>query len=466
MSRGALLQLVTKGEMDDQLIDNDIKKSIFQNVIKKITNFSEAPYSFFSINNATWGDTIKFTVNKVGDLLTNMYLVLNLPSLSVADIEGVDPNDNDVVKSTLRVKWNNYIGNTIIENVILRIGGQKIDEMTGEYLQFNSDLYDCCWSKICMLGHHSSLVFPQTITESQYIYIPLRFFFCNDPTKALPVIALEYHTIEVEIKLRSWDYTYLVLSQVNNADNVDTEVSKKNFSHTDFKITQKNFTDIRLDCNFIYLDEAERINTVKKRHEILITQTQKLITGCNAHSGLYLNFTNPMKELVFAFQRSDYYKLGELFNFSGKPEFIPLNPDNSIVTEITDRLWNQIPDKHLLENMNIDFNGVERVPTRDWKYWHYVQNYENYRSRFDHNIYTYSFGLNSKDNMGSCNFSMLDTVRLNINLSNSDTYYYSYNDPSQSIIVGPNNNVSIKMYGTNYNIFVIESGMGGVMYAQ
>ena len=52
MSRGALLQLVAKGEMDNYLIDNDIKKSIFQNVIKKITNFSEAPYSFFPINNA------------------------------------------------------------------------------------------------------------------------------------------------------------------------------------------------------------------------------------------------------------------------------------------------------------------------------------------------------------------------------------------------------------------------------
>ena len=464
MSRGTLLQLVAKGEMDNYIIDEDVKKSFFQNVIKKTTNFSEAPYSFYPTNNASWGDTIKITINKAGDLLTHMYLVLELPQLSVADIISNNATDKDVVRSTLRVKWNDYIGNTIIENVILRIGGQKIDEMTGEYLQFNTALYDCCWSKLCMLGHDKSLIFPQTIIESQYIYIPLRFFFCNDMNKALPVIALEYHEIEVEIKLRSWEYTYLVLSQVNNSDNIDTEVSKTNFSHTDYKVNQKELNNLRLDCNFIYLDTNERIEMVSKRHEILINQTQKLITTCRNQDSIYLNFTNPIKELIFAFQRNDYKDLGELFNFSGKPEFIPLN-NGTVVPEITDRLWNQIPDKHLLETMSIDFNGIERVPLRDYKYWHYVQNYENYRTKLDQNVYVYSFGLTSKENMGSCNFSMLDSVRLNINLSTSDTYSYSYNFPDEKITVGPNNNISIKIYANNYNIFVIESGMGGVMFA-
>jgi len=472
MSRGALLQLVAKGEVDEYLTDNSIKKSIFQSVYKKITNFSVAPYSFYPTGNSTWGDTIRFRINKIGDLISNMYLVLELPHLSVADILDASPTDNNVVNSTLRVKWNDYIGNTIIENVKLKIGGQTIDEMTGEYLQFNTELYDYCWSKICMMGHHPSLTFPKTIIEGQYIYIPLRFFFCNDITKALPIIALEYHDVEIEIKLRTWDYTYLVLSQITAFDGIDHMISKMNFSHTDYKIAKKEYTDIRLDCRFIFLDDNERVDMVKKRHEILITQTQKLITYCNNNDSIYLNFTNPIKELVFAFQRTDYAQLGELFNYSGKPVYIPLNPDNTMVPEITDRLWNQIPDKHLLENMSIEFNGVERVPTRDYKYWHFVQNYECYKTKFDHNIYMYSFGLNSKENMGSCNFSMLETIRLNVTLSKSDTYsYLVLPDPlnpeitvSPSITVGPSNNTSIRIYATNYNVFVIESGMGGIMY--
>ena len=464
MSRGALLQLVAKSEIDNYLIDKTLKTTLFQNNVKKISNFSEVPFSFYTTGSSTWGDTIRFRINKVGDLLSHMYLVLKLPKLSVADINDCDPTDNNIRTSTLRVKWNDYIGNTIIENVILRIGGQIIDEMSGEYLQFHTELYDLCWSKICMVGHHNSLTFPQTTIEEQYVYIPLRFFFCNDITKALPVIGLEYHDIEVEIKLRSWDYSHLVLSKVNNNDGVEIEVSKKNFSHTDYHITKKDFTDIRLDCNFIFLDEVERVNMVKKRHEILITQTQKLIVQCNKTDAIYLNFTNPIKDLVFAFQRSDYFNLGEILNYSGKPLFIPLN-GTQIEPEITDRLWDQIPDKHLLENMSIEFNGIERVPLRDYKYWHYVQNYENYKTKMEHNVYMYSFGLNCKENMGSCNFSMIDSVRLNIQLSNPDTYPFLITDASKIITVGPNNNITAKIYANNYNIFVIESGMGGLMYA-
>ena len=462
MSRGALLQLVAKNEIDNYLIDQSLKTTIFNNSIKKITNFSEVPFSFYTTGSSTWGDTIRFRINKVGDLLTHMYLVLKLPNLSVEDIHDCDPSDNNIRDSTLRVKWNDYIGNTIIENVILRIGGQKIDEMSGEYLQFHTELYDLCWSKLCMVGHHNSLTFPQTTIEEQYVYIPLRFFFCNDVTKALPVIALEYHEIEVEVKLRSWDYSHLVLSQVNNYDGVSTEVSKNNFSHTDFHITKKDFTDIRLDCNFIFLDEVERISMVKKRHEILITQTQKLVVQCNKSDAIYLNFTNPIKDLIFAFQRNDYFNLGEILNYSGKPLFIPLN-GGSIEPDITDRLWNQIPDKHLLENMSIEFNGIERVPTRDYKYWHYVQNYENYRTKMEHNVYMYSFGLNNKENMGSCNFSMIDSVRLNIELSKPTSYPFLINT-SKTITVGPNNNITAKIYANNYNIFVIEGGMGGLLY--
>ena len=192
MSRGALLQLIAKGEIDDYLIDNDMKHSLFHNTIKKTTNFSEAPTSFYSSNGCCWGDTVKFTIKKVGDLLSNMYLVLELPNLSVADIVG---KDESILNSKYRVKWNDYIGNVIIENVILRIGGQKIDEMSGEYMQFYTNLYDMSWSKLCMLGHNMSLIYPQTSIDNDIIYIPIRFFFCNDISKALPVVALEYHEI-------------------------------------------------------------------------------------------------------------------------------------------------------------------------------------------------------------------------------------------------------------------------------
>ena len=465
MSRGALLQLIAKGEIDNYLIDTDINKSLFNSSIKKATNCSEAPFSFYPSGKASWGDTVKFTIKRIGDLLTNMYLVLELPTISVEDIIGLN---EDPMKSIFRVKWNDYIGNAIIENVILRIGGQKIDEFTGEFMQLYSNLYDMPWSKMCMLGHNKNLVYPQTFIDNDIIYIPLKFFFCNDITKALPVLALEYHEIEIELKLREWDFTHLVLQRVINI--VDSsgkfnEISKLNFAHTNLTITKKDFSNLHLDCNFIFLDSEERIYVAKKRYDMLITQTQTLVTSCQPQDSIYLNFTNPIKELIFAFQRPDYVNLGEIFNYSGKPKYIPIIPPGpSGEIEDTDRLWFQVPDKHLLETMSIDINGLERVPSRDFKYWHFVQNYEHYRSKVDHNMYMYSFGLSPKENIGSCNFSMLDTIKLKVNLSIDETYQYHCNIPTQTISVGPTSNMIIKVYANNYNIFVIESGMGGLMY--
>jgi len=466
MSRGALLQLIAKGEIDNYLIDNTGKNSLFNTVVKKIANFSQVPISYYPSSYSVWGDTIKFTISKTGDLISNMYLVLELPTLSVEDID-IIPKQNER-NSTYRVKWNDYIGYVIVENVKFKIGGQIINEMTGEYMQFHTDLYDTTWSKLCMLGHDPVLNKPQFHIDQQYIYIPLRFYFTDDISKALPIVALEYHEIEVEIKLRDWEDTYLVLKEVLINDNQDIENSKINFRHTCEKIKLKKYNNIRLECTTIFLDKEERLAMVKKRHEILITQTQKLISTCNMSDSIYLNFTNPIKELIFAFQNLKYYHLGEIFNYSGKPKYIPYNINGVPVLEITDKLWNNIPDKHLLDFMNIEFDGIERVPVRDYKYWHYVQNYENYRTRIEHNLYMYNFGVTTKNNMGSCNFSMLDTVKLNIKLTDLSSYYYDQKSINK-IVIGPTcnstgRNTIVKIYANNYNILVIESGMGAIMF--
>ena len=486
MSRGALLQLIAKGEIDNFLIDsNSNKNSIFNNVVKKITNFSQVPVSYYPDSANTWGDNIRFTIKKIGDLLTTMYLVLELPALSVEDIDMI-PRQSEK-NSEYRIKWNDYIGNLIVENVIFKIGGQKIDEMTGEYMQFHTELYDTTWSKLCLIGHEPVLNAPQYKIDKQFIYIPFRFFFCDDISKALPIVALEYHEIEIEVKLRNWEDLYLVLKEIyindncekiydkndknnknnkndkNDKNDCDRTISKINFLHTCEKIKFKKYNNIRLDCNTIFLDAPERKEVVKKRHEILITQTQKLISHCAAKDSIYLNFTNPIKELIFAFQNRKYYNLGEIYNFSGKPKYIPHTINGIKVEEITESLWNSIPDKHLLDFMNIEFDGIERVPVRDYKYWHFVQNYENYRTKIDHNLYMYNFGISTKNNMGSCNFSMLDTVKLNIKLADLSSYYYNKNVDNK-ILIGHCHKTMIKMYGNNYNILVIESGMGGLMF--
>lgn len=460
-TRGSLLQLIAKGEIDKYLYEHsskkniEIKQSIFKNEIKKISNFSNSTISVYPENSPSWGDTVTFKLSRYGDLLSNMYLSFELPQISVEDIEGMSEN---IATSNFRIKWQDYIGNIAIEKITLRIGGQKIDEHTGEYIQFHTDLYDKTWSKLCMIGHEKNLILPSTKIDKQYVYVPLQFFFCNNITKALPIYALNYHDIEIEVKLRRWEDLYFVLSTLtDNISDTESKTSKIFYSHTNNTIEKKNLSGLRLDCNYIFLDENERNYFMNNKHEILIEQVQYQEQSILSNEKIFLNFNNPIKELVYVFQSDDIQNLGEIFNYSGKPKYLP-----SSISEFTEMLWLQIPDRHLLDKASMQFNGNDRISEKDYKFWHLVQNYEVYRNKLEHNLYTFSFGLYKNDNTGSCNFSELDEVSLTIKLSESTNEIYHRNGSTTSI--GPGTSNKIKVYGVNYNIFKIDSGMGAVMF--
>lgn len=465
MSTGALIQLESKNEFDDLLFSNDIETSEFKYNLKKITNFSEVPYSFYPSGSVSWGDKLTFKINKFGDLMTNMYLALELPEISVTDIIGKSENP---VSSNYRVKWLDYIGYVIIENAVLRIGGKKIQEMSGEYMMCYSDLYDNNWCNMALHGHDGNLIQPQLKIFKQYIYVPLRFFNCGNYNTSLPVNALRYQEIEVEIKLRSWESIYLVLQQltdVKDADGLNIDIDSYRYAHTHDKLPQMSFNNIRLDCNFIFLESFERESFLREKQEILITQVQSVNQTCTHTDSIYLNFTNPIREFYFLLSKSNIRDLGEIFNYSGRPNFIPFDENGNEITRFTKSLWVQIPEKHLLENASLLFNNVERVPIKDYKYWYLVQNYETFKSKPDHFIYLYSFGLMAKRyNVGSCNFSEIDNVKLNISLADSDIRRFSLENPNYLVQLGPEDSTFISVYGVNYNVFIIEEGMSELMY--
>jgi len=458
MSRGSLIQLVAKGEMDKHLFSTDLEDSFFKKKVSRITNFSKSTISIQPSSSSNWGDTIVFKISRLGDLLHQVYLTLKLPDISVEDIIGRSENSRD---TDYKVKWKDFIGNLLIEKIILRIGGQKIDEQLGEYIQFYTDIYDATWSKFCMLGHDNVFNLPSTKIDGQYIFIPLKFWFCNDYSNMLPLIALQYHEVEIEVKLRSWDDLYFVLKNVTDIkDGDDSETSKINFEHTSNKLSQKFFSDLRLDCNYIYLDQDERKEFAQSKHEFIITQTQHLKSVCKKNDSISLNFNLPIKEFFFVLQNQSIKSDGEIFNYSGKNKYIPVG-----TSEFSEYLWNQIPKKHILEEASLYINGVERIPFRDSNFWHFVQNYENYRNTLLHNIYMYSFGLDKSTVSGSCNFSRFDSVELKVKLINNTTEFIHYNDDSKTVDIGPGTNTSITVYANNYNVLVVQGGMGGLMFS-
>ena len=461
-STGALLQLVAKGDDYTDLFHNDLKGedknniSLFKSSYKKITNFSETPFSLSSENAPRWGGKAFFKVKKYGDLLGNMYLAFELPSISVTDIVGLSESERN---TEYRIRWNEYVGNVAIEYVILRIGGQQIDKISGEYMQFYSDMYDTTWSKLCMLGHEKHMIFPNRKIESQYVYVPLKFFFNKDPSNYLPLCALQYHDIEIEVKIRDWNDMYYVLKELtNDVDASESKKSKLYFAHTNNTIAEKQFSNFRLDCNYIFLDTEERKLISQSKYEILMTQVQELKTTVSHLSRVKLNFQNSIKELFFVLNNQSNIDLSEVYNYSGKQKYLPVG-----TTNITEILWEQIPERHLLKNASLIFDGNDRVPKRDYKYWQYIQNYENYRNTLQHNICMYNFGMTRNEHTGSCNFSEMENDILELELSEQTTEFIHYTN-ADTVTIGPNNTCLLNVYATSYNVFIIENGLSEVKF--
>jgi hypothetical protein len=113
-------------------------------------------------------------------------------------------------------------------------------------------------------------------TDASYFY-PLRFFFCENHQSALPLVALQYHDVELRI---TWG---------------------------------PNATSQKFDCyaNFIYLDTAERADMANKPINMLIYQVQRSLGSQSKVQEL--NFNHPVKYLASANTAS-----GGLFSTSNK----------------------------------------------------------------------------------------------------------------------------------------------------
>jgi hypothetical protein len=99
------------------------------------------------------------------------------------------------------------------------------------------------------------------VSARSYFY-PFRFFFCEGPQCALPIVALHYHDVEMRIH---WG---------PDAGNYNVEMY----------------------ANYYYLDNEERGNLVSRNHEMLITQVQKNIPSGELTQEL--TFNHPVKYLA------------------------------------------------------------------------------------------------------------------------------------------------------------------------
>ena len=370
-SGGAALQLIARGRQDIYLVGNP-QITFFKQVYRRYTNFSMESQPIYFDGTANFGRRISAIIPRKGDLLHRMMLEISLPMVVVGDPD---------------TSWVNGIGHALIEEVTIEIGEKEIDKQTGEWLHV--------WSSLTTSNSKQTAYYNMVGRQTAYtqdaqpgpikLYIPLRFWFCNNIGMALPLIALQTHPVRLTVKFRDLQQLFYRNSLQSNCTQT---------------IDQVNITDVTLYGDYIYLDIEERRKFASVKHEYLIEQIQysplNSIPANASVANIPLNFNHPIKELIWLVQQTRMSETNEIFNYSS----LQLNEAGRPYDLILDAV--------------IKFDGFDRFKKRDISYFRLVQPYQYHTAVPDDFIYLYSFSINPEDSQpsGSFNASRLDSLVL------------------------------------------------------
>ncbi len=276
---GGLMQLVAYGAQDVYLTGS-AQITFFKVIYRRHTNFSVEPIPQTFTGAADFGRTVTCTINRNGDLITNMYVNISLA--------GVEANNNTTNWGYVR-----RLGLAIVQHYKIEIGGSKIDEQYGDWLNIWYELSHKVGQErgfAKMIGDVPELTTINGNNKPEYhLYIPLQFWFNRNNGLALPLIALQYHDVRITIDFRPAAQCINFSNDVTN----DGKVAVK-------PIISMN--DAQLVIDYVYLDSEERKRFAQASHEYLIEQLQ--FTGSETLSSTNnkyrLNFNHPCKYLIWA----------------------------------------------------------------------------------------------------------------------------------------------------------------------
>ena len=373
---GGIAQLVAIGAQDAHIVGKP-EVSFFRSNYKRHTNFAQTVERQVIQGNpgANGMSTVRF--ERKGDMLSYVYLA---------------PNDGTSAVKFSPADWIDQIA-----KVELLIGGQVIDDQTSTFSQYIAPT-----------------ILAQSLTKSktgfaeaaESKFYPLRFSFCENWQSAIPLIALQYHDVEIRI---TWG---AALSD-------------------------------KWECyaHYVYLDTDERVALAAAPQNMLITQTQRAIASQSRIQEI--NFNHPVKALATAD--------GSTLTIAGVNNKLKLQINGTDVTDFkyVDPHFTAVPAYYhtnasaphsvvttsastLSSNVVTDLNA---------------QTYTSTLATDGHNdkLFLYPFCLDTckLQPTGSLNFSRIDSARLVCDTANHED----------------------DIYGVNYNILRIENGMGGLMYS-
>ncbi len=531
---GALMQLVAYGAQDVFLTGTP-EITFWKVSYRRHTNFAMESIEQTFSGQADFGRRVTCTISRNGDLCYRTYLQVTLPEINQSMSNPVN---------SVYARWLDFIGEQLIAQVEVEIGGQRIDRQYGDWmhiwnqLTMTSEQLRGYWK---LIGNTTALTYitdptfanisgpcssaggpaqvcaPRNALPETTLYIPLLFWFCRNPGLALPLIALQYHEVKINIDFRPIGECLWAV----------TNMSAASGSQAVSAAYQQSLVAASLYIDYIFLDTDERRKMAQNPHEYLIEQLQ--FTGDesvgSSSNKIKLNFNHPCKELVWVVQPdanvdycssleggqtlfktlgaqpfnytdaidalpnaihafggpaetsgSNAFISGGLFEDAGANDYTGENvgrwdtasygnfqPQGSAAGSFvsdagTFVLAETALDMHCwgenpVVTAKLQLNGQDRFSEREGSYFDVVQPFQHHTRAPDTGINVYSFALRPEEHQPSGSCNFSRIDNATLQLVLS------------SNTVAGTATAKVRVYAVNYNVLRVMSGMAGVAYS-
>ena len=367
----------------DTFLTGDPQLSFYQKVFTKRAGYTSENLRLAFDSDINYSKTSRCTIdNDTCDIITAFILNFTFQETQVV------PQD---------------AGHAFIERVDLVVGGQTIVSLTGEYLSIISDLTDTQRtrnSNDAILKRNAS---PESygttsVTKQFLVEIP---FFGKGYTNAFPLLALNRHTIEVRMTLRSRA-----------------------------ELGALPVPEVVLNLQAVYLNDEHRQFFLGRQVDYVIRQTQlaRVVVGNLNQIRFRTEFENPVKEFVLVVQNDSGTK--GVFDYSSA-----LN-----ISNYSDYSNDQVTRWRLFFNGQVYFD-LDQMTMRA------IQPYEYYTQTPSYKINIFNVGQNSGDfPSGTVNMSRISSQIFELTLVDNSI------------------SRKARLYAVNFNVFRCQGGLGGTLF--
>lgn len=209
-SSGAGVSLNAIGKQESYIYSDNVDESIFNYDLKRHSNFTKFHRTTIvnkSPTSPTWpfNERIKVTFNprNMGDLLSNMYILIKLPGLTTGQ------------------NYADQVGHHLIKSVTMRVDEIEVEKIYDDWMVIHDELYLEVSEKVAnrfnlnrMLGFDTTTKNGVYATLDSEVIIPLPFFFSrkyssdeystNEPNRPFfPLCAIHKQKIEFEFEFHT-----------------------------------------------------------------------------------------------------------------------------------------------------------------------------------------------------------------------------------------------------------------------